>query len=274
MPNWDSLSLPDKQRFDHMMAVYAASIEHVDRNIGKLVAYLRSTKQLDNTLILFMSDNGGSAESGPNGVSLGKPLGGPQSRLVVGQSWASLQNTPFSLYKHYTAEGGIATPLVAHWPQGIKASVSGSINKTPAHVVDIMATVLDISHTHYPSRFRNTDILPLNGESLVPLFNAEELTRKEPIFFEHEGNRAVRDGRWKLVSRLGGIWQLFDMQADRTETNDVFNQHPDIAQAMIAQYESWAQRDLVDQWIGPPRPDSGAFWEEKRRRYDDAKGTQ
>ncbi|RDV27982.1 arylsulfatase [Alteromonas aestuariivivens] len=268
VPEWDSLSQQDKERFDHMMAVYAASIEHIDSSVGRLTHYLEEQGLLDNTLILFMSDNGPSAESGPNGVAAGNPLGGPDSRLVMGQSWASLSNTPFQLYKHYTHEGGIATPLIAHWPAGIEKPQNKGFETTPAHVVDILPTLVDISGAHYPTIYRNTEILPMNGVPLTPLFQGKSLSRNEPIFFEHEGNRAVRSDKWKLVSRLQGPWQLFDMTQDRTETEDLFADYPQIAQSMILQYEKWFQRDLVDQWIGPARPDSGGFWEEKQRRYD------
>ena len=268
IPDWESLSQRDKVRFDHMMAVYAASIEHVDKSVGRLTDYLKQSGQLNNTLILFMSDNGASAESGPNGESFGNPLGGPDSRLVMGQSWAALSNTPFKLYKHFTTEGGIATPLIAHWPKGISARGANTFDRTPSHVVDILPTLIDISGATYPDQYRNTDILPMNGESLTPLFGGNRFERKEPIFFEHEGNRAVRDGKWKLVSRLQGPWKLYDMHADRTETTDLFARHADIAQKMIQQYEQWAQRDLVDQWIGPARPDAGGFWLQNERRYD------
>ncbi|WAJ71817.1 arylsulfatase [Catenovulum adriaticum] len=265
--DWDDLSERDKIRFDHMMAVYAASIEHIDLSIGRLTDYLKSEGILDNTLILFMSDNGPSAESGPNGIAIGNPLGGPKSRHVIGQSWSEVSNTPFQLYKHYTHEGGIATPLIAHWPAGI-TNTRKDFERTPSHVVDILPTLIDISGGTYPKTYRDTEILPMNGVSLLPIFKGKEVNRSEPIFFEHEGNRAVRDGKWKLVSRYQEAWQLFDMEADRTETSDLFSKHPDIAQSMILQYERWFQRDLVDQWIGPARPDSGAFWLNKNRRYD------
>lgn len=269
IPSWDSLSERDKVRFDHMMAVYAASIERIDDSVGRLTNYLIQTNQLDNTLILFLSDNGASAESGPNGVATGVPLGGPASKLVIGQSWAAAQSTPFKLYKHFTSEGGIATPLIAHWPLGIDKKLNGSFNRQPAHVIDIMATALEMTGLEYPQHFEGREILPMNGISLLPSFSGEKITRSEPIFFEHEGNRAVRDGDWKLVSRFRGPWQLFNMREDRTETKDLFSLHPEIAQRMIVEYENWAQRDMVDQWIGPARPDSGAFWNNKNRRYDD-----
>ncbi|ROQ21706.1 arylsulfatase [Marinimicrobium koreense] len=272
VPDWDSLSREDKIRYDHIMAVYAAAMEHVDASVGRLTQYLKEQGQLDNTLILFLSDNGGSAESGPNGMSLGSPLGGPTSRVFVGQSWAELQNTPFKLYKHFSTEGGIATPFIAHWPTGISKRPEKEFLDTPAHVIDILPTLIDVSDATYPARYRDTDILPMNGVSLVPLFEGKRLSRPEPIFFEHEGNRAVRDGRWKLVSRLLGSWRLYDMDADRTETVDLFQKHPDIAQSMILQYEKWAQRDFVDQWIGKRRPDSGGLWSVKERLYEHKPG--
>ncbi len=145
VPAWDSLSEKEQDRFDHMMAIYAAMIDRIDFNVGKLVAHLKERGVLDNTLILFLSDNGGNAESGPMGRYKGKRPGGPASTVFLGQSWATLANTPFRRYKHFTHEGGISTPLIAHWPAGIPKERNGVLEPQPGHVVDVMATAVDVA---------------------------------------------------------------------------------------------------------------------------------
>src|SRR4029079_9642611 len=142
---WDDLTPEEQDRFDHMMAIYAAMIEHIDNNVGKLVDHLKERGELDNTLIFFLSDNGGNAESGPNGRSEGKRPGGPMSTVFLGQSWATMANTPFRRYKHFTHEGGISTPFIAHWPAGIPADRNGKLEPQPGHVVDLMPTVVDVA---------------------------------------------------------------------------------------------------------------------------------
>ena len=256
--DWDKLPEKKKQRFDEMMAVYAASITKVDQNVGKLVAYLKETKQLDNTLLLILSDNGGNAEGGPEGRSGNKPLGGPDSNVFVGMNWAMLQNTPFLYFKHFTHEGGVATPLIAHWPKGIAKQLNGRIDHTPGHLVDIMATAVDLSNASYPTTFNGHEILPMEGVSLNGLFKGQPLQRGKPIFFEHEGNRAVRDGKWKVISRGYGPWELYDMEADRTETKNLAVNYPEQVQIMVAQYTDWAKNSYVDELFKEPRTNWGA----------------
>ncbi len=152
-----------------MMATYAAMIECLDRSTGRLVAGLKLRGLLDDTLILFLSDNGGNAEGGPAGQTRGTgPIGGPQSYVMLGMNWATLANTPFRRYKHFTHEGGISTPLIAHWPHGIPAERNGSLEKQPGHVIDLMATAVDLSGAKYPAEFRGNAILPMEGVSLRP----------------------------------------------------------------------------------------------------------
>jgi arylsulfatase A-like enzyme len=253
-----------------MMAVYAAMISSIDRSLGDLVAGLKARNQLDNTLILFMSDNGGNAETGVPGIAKTAPggrLGDKNSNVFIGQTWATLNNTPFTLFKHFTHEGGIATPLIVHWPNGISKVAQGSMVTNPGHVIDVMPTVLEITGAHYPQEYRNTDILPFSGVSLVPNFKGQAITRDEPIFWEHEGNRAVRDGKWKLVSRLGYQWQLFDMDQDRTELNDLADKYPDRVKTMSNQYDAWAANDYVDLWPeAQARTDAGAKVKKKTLR--------
>lgn len=252
LPNtydWNKLSAADKDRFDTMMAVYAAAISRVDRAIGTLVARLKAAGELDNTLILFMCDNGGNGESGPDGRLAGKGApGSAQSVVWTGMNWATLQNTPFQYFKHFTEEGGIATPLIAYWPKGIAAAQRGTKVTAPGHLIDVMPTLVEVSGATYPTTFNGHAIVPMQGRSMVPAFTGKPLTRDKPIFWEHEGNRAVRDGRWKLVARFRQPWQLFDMTKDRAEMHDLAAAQPDRVKAMAAQYDAWAASSFVDPW--------------------------
>ena len=156
---------------------------------------------LDNTLIFFMSDNGANAESGPDGRFNGDPPGGPNSDLYLGMNWAAVGNTPFRRFKHFTHEGGISSPLIVHWPRGIAANRRGAIERQPAHVIDIMATVTAATGAKYPSEYKGHAIQPMEGVSLRPALDGRPLNRPQPLFWEHEGNRAVRSGQ--LEDRLG-----------------------------------------------------------------------
>ncbi|MFV3075056.1 arylsulfatase [Niveispirillum fermenti] len=252
LPNsydWDRLTDADKERFDTIMAVYAAVIARVDHAIGTLVDRLEQAGELDNTLILFMCDNGGNAESGPDGrlSGKGKP-GGPDSVVWAGMNWATLQNTPFQYFKHFTEEGGIATPLIAHWPDGIDPALRGTLVDAPGHLIDVMPTVVEISGATYPARHNGHAILPMQGRSMLPAFHGEALARDKPLFWEHEGNRAVRDGKWKLVARFEQPWQLFDMSTDRAEMHDLSASRPDLVRAMARQWDDWAAQSFVDPW--------------------------
>lgn len=239
---WDSLSEEQKDRFDHLMATYAACVYRMDRSIGDLVAGLNERQQLDNTLILFMSDNGGCAESGPNGKSNGDPTTA-DSNWFCGESWAWMQDTPFRKFKHYNHEGGIATPLIAHWPNGISAT--GEWRDQPAHLIDVMATVIEVTGADYPSELNGKTILPPEGCSLLPAF-ANRPIKRDAIYWEHEGNAAIREGDWKLV-RLGatGAWELYDLKTDRTEQHDLVQQHPELAQRLASKWLAWAERCQV-----------------------------
>jgi arylsulfatase len=232
-------------------------IARIDQNVGKLVAHLKERGELDNTLILFLSDNGGNAESGPNGIYEGDNPGGPRSRVFLGQSWATLNNTPLRRYKHFTHEGGISTPLIAHWPAGIAQERRGQFERQPGHLVDVMATVVDVTGAKYPAEYDGRAIQPMEGVSLRPALAGDDLGRQNPIYWEHEGNRAIRRGKWKAVMKLKGPWELYDIEADRTEQRDLINEKPELAKELIADWEAWAQRADVGPWPGEARPDSG-----------------
>jgi arylsulfatase A-like enzyme len=246
--SWDSLSAEEQDRFDSLMAVYAACVYHLDLSIGRLVDGLRQRNALDNTLILFLSDNGGNAESGPNGRSDGSPTDAT-SNWYCGESWANLQNTPFRRYKHYNHEGGTATPLVVHWPAGIKSR--GEFRPQPGHLIDIMATAVEVSGANYPKAVQGRPILPMEGRSLVPAF-ANKPIQRDALYWEHEGNAAVREGDWKLV-RLGrsGPWELYDLKADRTELHNLAAAQPARARELAKKWDAWADRAHVK-----PYPDT------------------
>ncbi|MCA9139100.1 MAG: arylsulfatase [Planctomycetales bacterium] len=243
IPEWDSLSDEQKKRYDDMMAIYAAMIEEVDKNIGKLVDALRERSQLENTLILFLSDNGGNAEAGVPGKYKGDHPGDPHSDVFIGRCWAHLNNTPFRKYKHYNHEGGTASPLIAHWPAMIKPATGpeGWI-KTPTHLIDIMATCVDLGQATYPKEFGGNAIKPMRGQSLKPLLVGAGTFADRPLYWEHEGNAAIRVGDRKLVRQgIRGDWELFDMQADRTEQNNLAERNPGEVQTMLQQWRRWSK---------------------------------
>lgn len=254
IPAWDTLSEEEKRRYDDMMAIYAAMIHEVDQNIGKLVAALEDRGQLRNTLILFLSDNGGNSESGVSGRYQGDQPGDPHSNVFIGQCWAHLNNTPFRMYKHYNHEGGIATPLIAHWPAAIepRRGVDGW-EDAPTHVVDLMATCVDLGQAEYPTEVAGETIAPLDGQSLTPLLTGEGTFAQRALYWEHEGNAAIRVGDRKLVRQgLGGEWELFDIKADRTEQHNLAEQLPDEVQQLSDQWNEWA-RDVG----AMPKPETG-----------------
>ena len=236
---WDTLSLPKKDEMDLRMAIYAAQVDRMDKNIGKFVNVLQDLGELEDTLVFFLSDNGGCAEGG----MLGR---GPLEILMTkdgytqsyGQAWANASNTPFRKYKHWVHEGGIASPLVVHWPEGVSAK--GALRSEPTHLIDLMATALDVGEAEYPKKFEGNEIVPLEGVSMVPAFDGRAIGR-EALYWEHEGNRAVRHGRWKLVAENRGPWELYDMKADRTETEDVMSLNPEVGRRMIEMYTDWAK---------------------------------
>lgn len=249
---WKDHTPEEQDRFDHLMAVYAATVHRMDQAIGDLVNGIKQRGVLENTLILFMSDNGGNAESGPNGRTDGDPTKAA-SNWFCGESWAFLQNAPFRKYKHYNHEGGIASPLIAHWPAGMKTmrqgdEETGRLVHAPAHLIDIMATCVDASGANYPKEHNGRAIMPMEGVSLKPLLvsESESLPVSRSLFWEHEGNAAVRHGDLKLV-RTGrnGPWELYDLKTDRTEQHDLAAAQPEKVKELAAEWQKWAERAYV-----------------------------
>ena len=229
------------------MAIYAAMVDRLDQNVGRLVATLEELGELDDTLILFLADNGGCAEGGVRGGGPDEQVGTREGYfLTYGKGWANASNTPFRLYKHWVHEGGIASPLIAHWPKGIAAR--GELRREPCHLVDLAPTLVELAGARYPRSRAGHAVPPMEGVSLVSAFHGAPLQRDRPLFFEHEGNRAVRDGRWKLVARHGAPWALYDLELDREETIDLAAAHPARVEALRAAWEAWAERVGVRPW--------------------------
>lgn len=249
IPAWESLSAEQQDEMDLKMAVYAAMVDRVDQNIGRLVASLRQSNTLDNTLILFLSDNGACAEGGLLGRGEFRDVErrNQSSANSYGEAWANASATPFRLYKHYAHEGGTATPFFMHWPKGI--SPQADWYREPAQLIDVLPTLIDVAGAAYPDRRGTQPVPPLDGISLRPAFTGAALRRSDPLYIEHESNAFARDGRWKLVGRgvVGGDgpsydkWELYDMEADRTETHNLRDVHPEIVERLSRAWMTWAQ---------------------------------
>ncbi len=289
-----SEAVPDKEWELANMETYAAMTTLMDAGIGQIVDALKSKGQLENTIIFYLQDNGACAEeldwikNHPNSKDVvalapdevqtemipfssrdGKPVklmkegwpGPPDGYTAYGLNWANASNTPFREYKHWVHEGGIATPLIVHWPTKIKKG--GEFRKNPTHLIDIMATCIDLGGKAYPANYNGNTILPMEGKSLVPLMEGRDLER-EAIFWEHEGNRAVRMGKWKLISKASknnsyiwdktdelelANWELFDMEKDRTEMRDIAAINPELVKKMAEMWLEWGKRTAI-----VPRP--------------------
>lgn len=269
-----------KDWFARRMEVYAAMVDCMDQGVGRIVAALEAKGQLDNTLILFLQDNGGCQEELrslrpvrpdpdkpvkprpmkpgelqtrmiPKVTRDGRPVrqgfgvmpGPADTYMTYGIEWANASNTPFRMYKHFVHEGGISTPLIAHWPAGIEDR--NEFRNQPGHLIDIMATCVDLARAEYPTTYEGEKIYPMEGRSLSPAFENRPLER-EAIYWEHEGNRAVRVGKWKLVAKgARGPWELYDIIADRSETNDLAEKYAERVKEMADLYDRWAVRAHV-----------------------------
>lgn len=293
-----SEDIPDKEWELANMETYAAMITLMDEGIGKVVDALKAKGELENTLIIYLQDNGACAEElewvskrtmekdivplipdelqtemVPFFTRDGKPVGvmkngwpgPPDGYTAYGRNWANVSNTPFREYKHWVHEGGISSPLIVHWPEKINPETTGigGFRTEPAHLIDIMATCVDVGGDLYPTTFNGNEIPPMEGKSLVPVFEGKQLER-DAIYWEHEGNRAIRMGKWKLVSKADkthsfvwdqtddlelDYWELFDMENDRTEMNNLALKHPELVQKMAKMWSVWAKRTGI-----VPRP--------------------
>lgn len=286
IPDWEDAELKDW--YSSLMEVYAAMVDGMDQGIGRVMHSLEKKQLKDNTLVFFLQDNGGCAEEfgfvdvvkpHSKGVALdelhpmaegelqtgmvpkytrdGRPVlvgkglepGGDDTYLGYGKPWANASNTPFRTYKHWVHEGGIATPLIVHWPSGIPAK--NEFRNQPGHLIDIMATCIDVAGGQYPETFKGNNITPLEGVSLLPAFQNDELQNRA-IFWEHEGNKAVRLENYKLVSKWEKDseynWELYDLKADRSEINNLIAKMPEKAKELEILWKNWAKKAGVLTW--------------------------
>lgn len=253
VPPWTSLKLDKQEEMDLRMAVYAAMIDRVDQNIGKLIIALKKQGVFDNTLILFMSDNGACAE----GATLGRGniLDAEKRNLETsnnyGAAWANVSSTPFRLYKHFAHEGGSATPFIMHWPKGIVPQRDWY--RPAAQLLDIVPTLLEVCDVKYPKTFHGNKLPSLRGISLAPSFTGKNLMRSKPMFSEHENNAFMIDGSWKLVGKgvaspQGpdiGKWELYNLKNDRTEIQNVAKKENQRLKKMAVAWHAWAREDQV-----------------------------
>lgn len=257
--DWDSLSETDKINRDSIMATYAAMIDRIDQNIGRLLLKVEELGELENTLILFMSDNGAQSRVDERDEKYSEaeyfqilsskvvsdsslPIGNMGRWTSLTTSWANVSNTPFRLYKEKSHEGGISTPLIISLPKYFKNNKR--IINYPSHLIDIMPTILEITGTSYPDEFKNGKVNPYDGVSLLPLIKGIEPKRETPIFWEWRNGKAIRKGKWKLVSDDNGPWELYDMTIDQTETNDLVEKFPEIVEGLIADWENWINESI------------------------------
>ena len=256
VPDWSQVK--DKKWEANRMATYAAMVERLDHGIGRILDRLKEKGVEKNTLVLFLSDNGACAEvvepgwyDVPSRTHTGQPVkvgngdhsvfAGPENVWQsYGIPWANVSDTPFLLYKHFTHEGGISTPFIARWPAVIQNG--GALSRQIGHVTDIMATLVDVAGTKHPDSYDGHPIQALEGKSLLPVFEGKERPHPAPIFWEHEGNRAVRLGQWKLVAQQGRNWELYDVEADRTEQKNLVASHSEKVKELSALYDAWAKR--------------------------------
>jgi arylsulfatase len=263
-PVWDSA--PHKAWESRRMQVYAAQVQALDRGVGQILQALEEAGQRENTLVIFLSDNGASAETLPNttaealkarsDIFPGKTRDGREIHLgntptihpgaediysSYGQAWANLSNTPHRLYKRWLHEGGISTPFIMNWPRG--GLDTGLVSHEPFQLIDIVPTILEITGATYPEAYPGREPLPLEGRSMLPAMKGEPV-EEVALFWEHIGNAAVRRGLWKLVREYGKPWELYDVAADRAEEHDLSGQQPELAQELERLWQEWAD------WIG------------------------
>lgn len=224
---WDTLSTEQREFQPIKMAIHAAMIHRVDTEIGRVVDQLKTMNALENTIILFMSDNGASAEQMIRGDKHdpAAPLGSAKTFLCLGPGWSSAANTPLRLHKSWVHEGGISTPLIVHWPAGIAAR--GEFRRNPGHLIDIAPTIMELAGGTWPQTLNGKPVPPTPGKSLVPTFTTDGSVSHEYLWWFHDGNRAIRVGKWKLVADHTSPWELYDVEADRSETHNLAADYPD-----------------------------------------------
>lgn len=246
---WKNLSAQEQKDVAYRMAVYAAQVSCIDDNVGKLVASLKAKGQLDNTLIVFLSDNGACPEPY-------KELGGGKMEdinnadssgaISYGMGWANASNTPYRKWKRETEEGGISAPFILCWPKGIAKKQENTITKTPSYLIDIMPTFLEVAKAKYATEYKGNQIFPLAGRSLAPVFAGNTLQPHEYMYWEHEGNQAVRKGNWKAVKDgKSTVWDLYDLATDRDEEHNLASAKPDVLKDLTEHWLAWAKKDFV-----------------------------
>jgi arylsulfatase A-like enzyme len=250
---WEDLT-PAQQQFQAIkMSLHAAMIDRMDREIGRILAQLKAMDAYENTLILFLSDNGASAEImvRDDGHDPEAVPGSADTYLCLGPGWSTSSNTPFRRHKTWVHEGGIATPFIAHWPLGIKGR--GELRRTPAHIIDVVPTLIELAGVTKPAAIEGHDVPTSPGHSLAPVFASDVRIDRDSLWWLHEGNRAVRVGDWKLVAARDEPWELYDLKTDRAETTDLAGKHPDrvreLEQVWQQQYDNCvnlARRDLAE----------------------------
>jgi len=246
VPPWHELDEAARKEFDRRMAVYAAQIDIMDQGIGRVIGTLEDKGLLDNTVIFFLSDNGGTAEYISRGEVATDLIGTDLSYESYRKPWATMSNTPFRFFKQWVHEGGISTPLIIHWPSGIKER--GAFRHQVGHVIDLMPTCMELAGATYPEVYGGHQIIPYEGQSLVRSFNDPEVDERL-LFWEHQATRAVRMGDWKLVANRAsnvepytGPWELYDLSIDRSETTDLSGKYPLMVEQLDSLWNNWALR--------------------------------
>lgn len=243
-PDWNSLSQEEREYHAELMAVYAAMIDRMDQQIGRLIAALRETETLENTVVMFLSDNGGCAEK-PGGIKLDRTPGVRQFYTACGPGWATAQNTPFRRYKQWVHEGGISTPFILRCPESLIADgvKRGRFVGEIGHIIDVQPTILELAGVTHPVEMGGREIIPLEGVSLAATIIGEASSSERTLFFEWSRSRAVREGDWKLVRDRGKPdWELYNVAEDRTEQHDLAKEQPSRVKRMEAAWLAWAEK--------------------------------
>lgn len=252
-PAWNDLSKEQKRVEAEKMAVYAAQVDRMDQGVGRVLDALDDLGIADNTIVLFLSDNGGCAEEIEQSRDPEARTGTPDSFRSYGLPWANASNTPLRLFKQFVHEGGISSPLIARGP-GIRR---GAMTDAVSHVVDLAPTCLDLAGVPYPDEHEGRALTPQAGKTLRPLFEGDTREGHASVFWEHQGHRALRCGDWKLVASYGDPWELYNLKTDRTETRDLAAEHPDRVAAWAAEYQEWARRVGAQPWGSLPAQSNG-----------------